>query len=142
MYTKFKQLRKWVIMSIFNKNNEPRPTTSMMLIIRIAVGGYLEYLAFSLYDGLERPITSSNMLIAIATGVFFVAGLIFIALPLRDLLQGRYEGGVNDPNVGKGEVADVTDEAEAVVEAGDCAAEIGDVAENADGTEGAEDLAD
>lgn len=131
-------------MSIFNKNNEPRPTTSMMLIIRIAVGGYLEYLAFSLYDGLERPITSSNMLIAIATGVFFVAGLIFIALPLRDLLQGRYEGGVNDPNVEKNEVVEATDEAEAVdnVGARDYAAEISDVAENADGTEADENIAD
>ncbi len=112
MYTKFKQLRKWVFMSIFNKNNEPRPTTSMMLIIRIAVGGYLEYLAFSLYDGLERPINSSNMLIAIATGVFFVAGLIFIALPLRDLLQGRYEGGVNDPNAGGDEKDDMIEKGE------------------------------
>ncbi len=93
-------------MALFNKNSEPRPTTSMMLIIRIAVGGYLEYLAFSLKDSIEMPVNSSNLLIVIATVVFLIAGLLFIIFPLRDLLQGRYEGGVNDPMAGNKEESD------------------------------------
>lgn len=94
-------------MSIFNKSNEPRPTTSLVLIIRIAVGGYLAYLAFSLYDSLKgKNIDSSNIGIAIATGVFFVAGLIFIIFPLRDLLMGKYEGGPNDPNASNEDITD------------------------------------
>lgn len=93
-----------------SNNNNLKSTTSIILIIRIAVGGYLDYLAFSLYDSLEMPIGSNNIVFVIATAVFFIAGLVLVVFSLRDLLMGRYEGGINDPNpVSQDEIDDIGD---------------------------------
>ena len=76
-------------------NSSNQLPTSLMLMMRIIVGLYLAYLAYSLY-GEKGPSEIPRTGLLIIAGVFLVAGGIIIFFAVRDLLSGNFQGGSKD----------------------------------------------
>lgn len=73
------------------KKNYP---TSMMLFIRVFIGGYLMYLSYQLTTGGEN---SMNRAVSMAFVVLFsLAGIALIIISLKMMIKGEYQGGMAD----------------------------------------------
>ena len=68
------------------------------LIIRLIAGGYLIYLAYELFMGLNvNTADGASVGVSIAAAVLFVVcGLILVIINGRDFLKGNFQGGVMD----------------------------------------------
>lgn len=75
-----------------NEKQERKMPTSAMLFLRLAIGGYLLYLAYQLFVDRATGSIALPVLIPILI-VFTVAGLIIVVISLGDLTKGRYQGG-------------------------------------------------
>lgn len=71
-------------------------TTKAMLIIRILVGGYLLYTAYSLIEGLKVTQGGELVFLAAAMIAFVIFGVCFILFSLKSLKIGKYKGGAMD----------------------------------------------
>lgn len=77
-------------MNLFKRNGSKLPTKGM-LTIRVVVGGYLMYLAYSLFTD-----SSSGMprwQVTAFSAFFVVAGAVIIGLTAYLYFNGMYEGG-------------------------------------------------
>ena len=81
-----------------DKNNEAasksKYPTSIMLFLRVFIGGYLRYLAYQLIST-----TDTSMSMPVKYGfcsVFIIAGLGLIILSLKMMIKGQYQGGFGD----------------------------------------------
>lgn len=78
--------------------------TQMNLVIHMAAGAYLMYLAYSIYGDAGTATGGEKIALGLAILVFVVVGAICVFSSLRSLVKGEYEGGAGDPNRGnKGE---------------------------------------
>lgn len=76
------------------KKSGSKLPTSMMLFLRIFIGGYLCYLAYQLLN--TSDISISQTLVYVICTVFFIAGGVVIILSLKMILRGEYLGGFGD----------------------------------------------
>lgn len=68
--------------------------TSIMLFLRVFIGGYLMYLAYQLISTAD---TSMSMPVKYGfCGVFIIAGLGLIILSVKMMIKGQYQGGFGD----------------------------------------------
>ncbi len=72
--------------------------TKIMLLIRVAVGGYLLYLCYSLYQTRDAG-SISPALLAIILAVFVICAIAVIAHSAYLFMNGMYEGGSADIEV-------------------------------------------
>lgn len=91
-----------------NKNQLP---TSLMLMMRIIVGLYLAYLAYSLFEDKGPSDIPRQGIVAIAA-LFIVAGGIIIFFAVRDLLNGNFQGGSADTSSEEADTEAVEETAE------------------------------
>ena len=90
------------------KNSAAKLPTSMMLFLRIFIGGYLCYLAYQLLN--TSDISISQTLIYVICTVFFIAGGIIIILSLKMILRGEYLGGFGDTQNDEENIEEITTE--------------------------------
>jgi len=80
-------------MNIFKRRENKLPTKGM-LTIRVVIGGYLMYLAYTLFTGPQGTMARWQV---IAFSAFFVlAGIAIIGLTAYLYFNGLYEGGKGD----------------------------------------------
>ena len=72
--------------------------TKIMLLIRVAVGGYLLYLCYSLYQTRDAG-SISPALLAIILAIFVICAIAVIAHSAYLFMNGMYEGGSADIEV-------------------------------------------
>lgn len=85
-------------------NNEKKKYyySKNMLFIRMLIGGYLVYLAYSLiesYISNADRVSNSSMpvpVLIIASVIFMAVGLAVAILSLKGLIKGEYKGGKAD----------------------------------------------
>ncbi|MBR4168285.1 MAG: hypothetical protein IKR47_00985 [Lachnospiraceae bacterium] len=85
--------------------------TKIMLLIRVAIGGYLLYLCYSLYQTRDAG-SISPALLAIILAVFVICAIAVIAHSAYLFMNGMYEGGSADIEVEDADAdgADVSDD--------------------------------
>ena len=95
------------------KKNEKKRSglpTHMGLIFRIVAGGYLVYLAYSIYSGSGEVQGAEKIAFVAAIALFSVIGLWVIVSSLRAMQRGEYEGGVGDPRKDAGKTVKTQEE--------------------------------
>lgn len=111
---------------------EKLPTT-LTLLIRVLVGGYLLYTDYQLIGSFSKPdITpQEKVFFGVAMLVFFVVGVILIGLSAKYYKEGRYQGGAMDAGE---ESADIVVDRDVVEtdEAEEESLQVNDGAENSD----------
>lgn len=71
------------------KNKNLSPTS---LVVRIIVGGYLLYLAYTLIPAIQVAVDMKEKIFWIAMiALFSIAGLLIVAFSAKALLKGEYE---------------------------------------------------
>ncbi len=69
--------------------------TATSLGIRILVGGYLVYLAYSLIPAIKNTVDTKEMIFWIAIiAIFCIVGVVSIVLSVKAFLQGDYDKGI------------------------------------------------
>lgn len=71
--------------------------TKVVLTIRVLVGAYLLYTAYSLIGGVVNGEGRDKYFFAAFIVFFAAAGIILMILSGRDLMRGKYAGGAMDP---------------------------------------------
>lgn len=70
--------------------------TKAMLIVRILVGGYLFYTAYSLIEGVKSVRGGELVFLCAAMAAFVAFGIGFILFSVKSLKAGKYKGGSMD----------------------------------------------
>ena len=87
--------------------------TQGQLIMRVLVGGYLDYLAYDLFK--ERATSSINPIVLWIVIIFFtIAGTYFLGMALILYYRGEYKGGKKDPEMEGSEVKDTVYDGESI----------------------------
>ena len=86
-----------------NKKRQRVLPTQMNLIIHIVAGGYLLYLAYSIYMEIGTAAGGKKIGLGLAIIVFVAVGATVAFSALRSLKRGEYRGGAADPDGGDGE---------------------------------------
>lgn len=96
------------------KNNKNKRgffmTNSRMLIIRMLIGAYLIYIAWSVKGSAMDATVDGQMFFLIACIVFGVLGILLIVHSALCLKDGKYIGGSADPLAGQEEEERVEEE--------------------------------
>lgn len=71
--------------------------THMGLVFRTVAGGYLVYLAYSIYSGSGEIQGAEKIAFTAAIILFALVGAVVIFSSLRAMQRGEYEGGAGDP---------------------------------------------
>ncbi len=82
-----------------NKNNKKKRSglpTHMGLIFRMVAGGYLVYLAYSIYNSSGEVQGAEKIAFAASVILFGVIGAVVVFQSLRAMQRGEYEGGAGD----------------------------------------------
>lgn len=82
--------------------------TKVVLTIRVLVGAYLLYTAYSLIGGVTGGEGRDKYFFAAFIVFFTVAGIILMIFSGRDLMRGKYAGGAMDPGEAEEETAVVS----------------------------------
>jgi hypothetical protein len=75
------------------KQEDQKPTSQMNLLIRVLIGGYLIYLAWSLRGSFPQP------LYVIAAAAFALIGIVLVINSLSRIFKGDYDFVDSDGNV-------------------------------------------
>ena len=80
------------------KNQKKSLVPKSTLVIRLIAGGYLIYLAYELFLGLNAGTGEGAPLgVSIAAAVIFaICGLVLVIFSGRDFLKGNFQGGIMD----------------------------------------------
>lgn len=70
--------------------------TKFMLTVRVLVGAYLVYTAYSLIDGVMNGVGRDKYFLGIFMVAFTIIGILLMFFAGRDLLRGKYIGGELD----------------------------------------------
>ena len=82
-----------------NKKEKKRRSglpTQMGLIFRIVAGGYLIYLAYSIYTGSGSIEGGEKIAFIAAIVIFVIVGAVIVLQSLRAMQRGEYVGGAAD----------------------------------------------
>ncbi len=82
-----------------NKKNKKKRSglpTHMGLIFRMVAGGYLVYLAYSIYNSSGEVQGAEKIAFAASVILFGVIGAVVVFQSLRAMQRGEYEGGAGD----------------------------------------------
>ncbi len=93
-----------------NKNNVLKKTTAMNLYLRIIVGGFLVYLAYTLAIDLGNTSGNDTIIFAVAAGVFTLAGIGVVIWSIYRLMKKDYYDPMTDMETEEKETT--TDETE------------------------------
>ena len=92
------------------KKNEKIPSkylpTKFMLTIRVLVGAYLLYTAYSLIDGVVNGAGRDKYFLGIFMVAFTIIGILLMIFAGRDLMRGKYIGGELDAGDDEADEAD------------------------------------
>ena len=72
-------------------------SSPMNLMIHMAAGAYLIYLAYNIYSGVGAAEGNEKIVMPLAVVLFGVIGAVIIFSALRSLMKGEYQGGAGDP---------------------------------------------
>ena len=75
------------------KDNGYRPTTQLNLLVRVLIGGYLIYLAWSLRGSFDKP------LILVAAIAFALIGAALAVVSIRRIFTGEFDFVDDNGNV-------------------------------------------
>lgn len=89
-----------------NKSKNPKLPTSIMLFLRIFIGGYLCYLAYQIMTGGDT--TANPIVVYVFSVIFVIAGIGLIILSLKMIIRGEYQGGFGDIEAKNEEIIDET----------------------------------
>lgn len=70
--------------------------TKLSLFIRIAVGGYLLYIVYTLRDVTQKYTGKELLFFLVAIALFGILGIFLCIHSIRGFIKGRYEGGAMD----------------------------------------------
>ncbi len=70
--------------------------TKVTLTIRVLVGGYLLYTAYSLREAIQTSVGREHIFFLLFTVLFVLCGVFLVLHSGRELLRGRYVGGALD----------------------------------------------
>lgn len=79
-----------------NKKGRSGLPTHMGLVFRTVAGGYLLYLAYSIYSSADEIQGAEKIAFTGAIILFAVIGAVIIFSSLRAMQRGEYEGGAGD----------------------------------------------
>lgn len=92
-----------------NKDDVLKKTTAMNLYLRIFVGGFIVYLAYSLGIDLKNTTGNDTIIFGAATILFSVAGIVIIGWSIYRLIKKDYYDPMTDGEFAEEETSD-TDE--------------------------------
>lgn len=79
-----------------NNNDVLKKTTAMNLYLRIFIGGFLVYLAYTLAVDLENLTGNDKIIIGAATVLFIIAGIIIVGWSFYRLVKKDYYDPMTD----------------------------------------------
>lgn len=77
--------------------------TKVTLTIRVLVGGYLLYTAYSLIDAFKTNTGKEQLFFGVFMLLFVVCGIFLVVHGVRGLINGKYIGGAMDLEAEAGE---------------------------------------
>lgn len=81
--------------------------TPTSLGIRILIGGYLVYLAYTLIPAIQQAPDTKELIFWVAiVAIFSLAGGLIAIFSAKDLLKGEYDKGIENEEEEKGSLSD------------------------------------
>lgn len=93
--------------NMLNEEQDYRPT-KMTLVIRVAVGFYLLYTAYSLIEGILASSGNEKLFLSVAAVAFLVIGVLLVYFAGKSLMNGRYAGSGKEAEKEETEVRKIT----------------------------------
>lgn len=79
------------------KSEEPKILPNKgSLILRIVVGAYLLYTAYSLVGGISEKQGKDQIFFGVFTVIFVLLGIVLLIFSIKPLIRGEYIGGAGD----------------------------------------------
>lgn len=78
------------------KKDKRSLATKWSLVIRLLVGGYLIYTAYTLIEAIKTKNGMEQLFFIVFTALFTILGIILILMSGKSFIKGEYEGGSAD----------------------------------------------